>query len=114
MAKELWSIFTDDMDKCIITGMTTGIERHHVFEGRMGFKKVSELYGFIAPLHRSLHPNGAWVTSDNWVDLDHYLKRKCQEYFIDNYGDREQWYEIFGRYYDDRTDERIWLNEDKT
>lgn len=111
--KKLWSIFTDDMDTCYITGMTSGIERHHIFEGRMGFKKVSELYGFVVPLHRSVHPNGAWVESDNWVDLDHWLKRKCQEHFLEHCGDRQQWYEIFGRYYDDRTDERVWRNEDK-
>ena len=33
MAKRLWSIFTDDMDKCIITHAMTGIERHHIFGG---------------------------------------------------------------------------------
>lgn len=29
MAKKLWSIFTDDMDKCFVTGVTVHIERHH-------------------------------------------------------------------------------------
>lgn len=29
MAKKLHSIFTDNMDKCFITGIETGIERHH-------------------------------------------------------------------------------------
>ena len=29
MAKKLWSIFTDDMDKCFMTGRYDGIERHH-------------------------------------------------------------------------------------
>ena len=77
-------------------------------------KKKSEEYGFIAPLHRSVHPNGAWVKSDNWTELDHYLKRKCQEYYLENIGCREKWYDEFGRFYDDRDDERIWLNENKT
>ena len=31
--KKLWSIFTDDMNKCIVTSAMTSIERHHVFGG---------------------------------------------------------------------------------
>ena len=100
------------MDKCLVTGMETEIERHHVFEGMQGFKKKSEEYGFIVPLHRSVHPNGAFRTDDNWMELDHWLKRKCQEYFIEvaQIGDRNDWYQIFGRFYDDRCDEKTWLN----
>ena len=100
MAKELWSIFTDDMNRCIITGRTDHIERHHVFEGRLGLKTKSEAYGFIAPLHASVHPNGAFCTADNWKQIDHDLKRRCQEYYIEHYGTREDWYREFGRYYD--------------
>lgn len=110
--KELYSIFTDNMNKCFVTGMETGIERHHIFEGMQGFKKISEEYGFIVPLHRSVHPNGAFRTDNNWVDLDHWLKRKCQEYFIEvaQIGSREEWYTLFGKFYDDRTNEKVWLN----
>ena len=43
----LWSIFTDDMDKCIITHAMTGIERHHIFGGAN--RKRSENYGFVVP-----------------------------------------------------------------
>lgn len=109
MPKKLHSIFTDDLDTCYITGQTDGIERHHCFESRMNFKGKSEKYGFIVPLHRSVHPNGAWRT-ENTKDLDHWLKRKCQEWYLENIGTREQWYEEFGRFYDDRSDEKIWLN----
>lgn len=52
MAKRLWSIFTDDMDKCIITHAMTGIERHHIFGGAN--RNRSEHYGFVVPLHRSV------------------------------------------------------------
>ena len=112
MAKKLWSIFTDNMDKCIVTSAETGIERHHIFEGMQGFKGKSEEFGFVVPLHISVHPNGAYRTDPNWQELDHWLKRKCQEYFIEvaHLGSRQDWYDIFGKYYDDRTDEKVWLN----
>ena len=100
MAKKLWSIFTDDMNTCIKSGYTVGIERHHVFEGRMGFKEKSEKYGFIAPLYKGLHPNGVHCSDPNWKKLDHELKRKCQEYYLENFGSREDWYQDFGRFYD--------------
>lgn len=108
--KKLWSIFTDDMNKCIVTSAMTSIERHHVFCG--ADRKKSEKYGFVVPLHSSVHPNGAYRTDDNWKELDHWLKRKCQEYFIEvaQIGDRDAWYREFGRFYDDRCDEKVWLN----
>lgn len=110
MAKKLWSIFTDNMDKCIVTGAETNIERHHVFGGTD--RKKSEFYGYVVPLHASVHPNGARCTASNWMELDHWLKRKCQEHFIEvaKCGSREEWYSLFGRFYDDRCDEKVWLN----
>ena len=110
MAK-LTSIFTDDLGKCIVTGMETGIEVHHVFGGRMGLRKRSSELGFVAPLHCSVHPNGAYCADKNWMELDHWLKRKCQEYYIEIEGHtRQEWYDIFGKFYDDRCNERVWLN----
>lgn len=109
--KKLWSIFTDE-DKCFVTGVTVELERHHVFGGMQGFRKKSEKYGFVVPLHKSVHPNGAFRTDKNWTELDHWLKRKCQEYYIEvaKLGSREDWYEEFGKFYDDRCDEKVWLN----
>ena len=114
MAKRLKSIFTDNMDCCFYCGINHGIERHHVFEGMQGFKKKSEEYGFIVPLHRSIHPNGAYRTDDNWKELDHWLKRMCQEWYIEvaHIGDRDDWYREFGKFYDDRADEKVWMNND--
>lgn len=106
--KKLWSIFTDNMDKCIVTSAEVNIERHHVFGG--ADRKKSEKYGFVVPLHASVHPNGAYRTDTNWMELDHWLKRMCQEHFIMNTGSRDEWYKEFGRFYDDRTDEKVWLN----
>lgn len=100
MAKKLWSIFTDDLSTCYVTGYTSGIEVHHIFESRMGFKKKSEELGYVVPLHKSIHPNGAFLTDSNWMRLDHELKRKCQEHFMEHGGTRTEWYEMFGRFYD--------------
>ena len=113
MAKKLWSIFTgNEMDRCFITGRYDNIERHHIFEGRQGFKKKSEELGFVVPLHRSIHPNSAFCTDKNWVDLQHWLCRKCQEYFIEIQGhSRQEWYDIFGKFFDDRSNEKTFLNE---
>lgn len=108
---KLTSIFTDNLEKCIVTGMQTGLEIHHVFGGRMGLRKRSTELGFVVPLHYSVHPNGAYRTDSNWMELDHWLKRKCQEYYIEIEGHtRQEWYDIFGKFYDDRCDERVWLN----
>ena len=57
MAKKLWSVFTYDMDHCYFTG-SPYVERHHIFEGRQGYKEKSENRGFIMPLRYDLHPNG--------------------------------------------------------
>ena len=111
MAKKLWSIF-GDMDKCFVTGQTTDLERHHIFGGRMGLRKKSEEMGFVVCLAAHIHPNGARNDDKNWVDLDHWFKRKCQEYFVDVQGHtRQEFYDIFGRFYDDRCDEKTFLNE---
>lgn len=110
---KLWSIFTgDDFRKCFVTGVRTGIEVHHVFGGRMGLRPKSSALGFVVPLHYSVHPNGAYRTDKNWTELDHWLKRKCQEYYIEiaKVGDRNDWLREFGRFWDDRCDEKVWLN----
>lgn len=106
------SIFTDNLGKCIVTGMQTGLEIHHVFGGRMGLRKRSTELGFVVPLHYSVHPNGAYRTDPNWMELDHWLKRMCQEWYIEvaHIGDRDDWYREFGKFYDDRCDEKVWLN----
>ena len=110
MSKKLWSIFQDELDRCFVTSATTSLERHHIFGGTD--RNRSEKYGFIVCLHSSVHPNGAYRTDPNWQELDHWLKRKCQEYFIEvaQLGTRDDWYKEFGRFYDDRCDERVWLN----
>lgn len=95
MTKRLWSVLTDDMEHCIFTG-SAPVERHHVFGGSN--RKNSEKYGFIAPLRPDLHPNGA--CAGRWAKLvDAELKTRCQRYFEEHYGNREEFIDIFGKSY---------------
>lgn len=95
MEKRLTSVLTDDMDHCIFTG-STPVERHHVFGGSN--RRNSEEYGFIAPLRPDLHPNGVFAgSSAKLVDIE--LKQRCQRYFEEYHGTREEFISLFGKSY---------------
>lgn len=99
MAKKLWSAFTDDMDHCYFTG-SPNVERHHIFEGRQGYKVKSEKRGFVIPLRPDLHPNGAnFVRSKENLEIDRKLKEMAQEYYESHYGSREEFMGEFGKNY---------------
>lgn len=93
--KRLHSVLTDDMDSCMFTGAAP-VERHHVFGGRN--KKLSEKYGFIAPLRPDLHPNGVFAGKHS-KEVDTKLKTMCQQYYEEHYGTREQFIKEFGKSY---------------
>lgn len=95
MAKRLHSVFTEDMDHCFFRG-TPYPERHHIFGGPN--KARSEKYGFIIPLHRELHPNGAAATQEG-RDLDILLKQMAQRYYEEHIGSREEFIKEFIRSY---------------
>ena len=95
-AKKLKSIFTDDMEHCMFTG-STYVERHHVFPGLANRKKC-EKYGFIAPLRYDLHPNGTGFNpNEENKKIDCYLKRKCQEWYEEHVGSRDDFRKEFGK-----------------
>lgn len=95
MSKRLWSVLTDDMDHCMYTESNV-VERHHVFGGSS--RTASEKRGFIAPLRPDLHPNGVHVgQAGNLVDTE--LKKRCQEYYEEHYGTREEFITEFGKSY---------------
>lgn len=95
MSKKLWSVLTDDMDHCMYTGSNV-VERHHVFGGSR--KTASEKRGFIAPLRPDLHPNGVFAGKDA-KRVDDELKTRCQRYYEEHYGTRQQFIDEFGKGY---------------
>ena len=98
MAKQLKSIFTDDMSICIFTG-SPYVERHHVFGSSNRVK--SEKYGFVVPLRYDIHPNGARFghSAEIRVQIDNYLKCKCQTWYEEHIGSRSDFISEFGRNY---------------
>ena len=97
MAKRLWSVFTDDMDHCYFTG-SPDVERHHIFEGRQGYKVKSERRGFVIPLRYDIHPNGAhFVRTPENLQIDDKLKCMAQKYYEEHYGSRQEFIAEFGK-----------------
>lgn len=92
MTKKLHSVLTDDMDHCMFTG-SVEIEHHHVYGGAN--KKLSERYGFIAPLRYDLHPNGVRADKNKAYDIDIKLKKMCQQYWLDHYGTKQEFIDVF-------------------
>lgn len=98
MAKRLKSVFTDDMEHCYFTG-TPYCERHHIFGGYSSkARQYSEEDGFVIPLAKDLHPNGAQGDGKN-NELDLTLKQMAQTYYEGHYGTRKQFIERYGKSY---------------
>ena len=97
--KRLWSVFTDDMEHCYFTGAAP-VERHHIFPGNPN-RKNSEKYGFVVPLRYDIHPNGARFghSAEIRVQIDNYLKCKCQKWYEEHIGSRSDFISEFGRNY---------------
>lgn len=93
MSKKLWSVFTDDMDHCMFTGIY-GVERHHIFSHTHQERMLCEKYGFIAPLNPVLHPNGVHA-GKHASKIDKKLKAMCKEYYLEHYGTEEQFRQEF-------------------
>lgn len=92
-----WSVLTDDMTSCYITHLGV-VHIHHVFNGSR--KAASEKRGFLVPLHPTLHiygPNSVHVNPNKGLDL--MLKQRCQTYYEEHYGTREDFIKEFGRSY---------------
>ena len=93
--KKLYSVLTDDLEHCYITGSNT-IAIHHVFGGPD--RKVSERYGFLVPLRPDWHNLSSYGVHQN-RELDLRFKRLAQGYYEDHIGSREQFRQEFGRNY---------------
>ncbi len=65
-----------------------GVERHHIFHHSKSEHKLSEQYGFIAPLRPDLHPNGVH-RGKHAGQVDKDLRKRCREYYLQHYGTEE-------------------------
>lgn len=95
-----FSIFTDDLDTCYITGDTKArgadIHIHHIFGAAR--KAASEKYGFTVPLRADWHDLASYsVHQDRALDLE--FKRACEEYWLNHYGTQEEFIQVFGKWW---------------
>lgn len=96
--KKPWSVLTEDMGHCYVTG-STEVAIHHVFPGN-GRRKLCEVYGFTVPLTPRLHNmSRESVHSNPNTGLDLRLKQECQTCFEAHYGSRKDFILHFGRSY---------------
>ena len=97
--KTLTSVFTDDMDRCYLTGRRGHIERHHIFPGAN--RRRCELYGYVVPLHADIHPNGAFckLSPVERRQVDHTLRQMAQRDYEIRHGSRADFIAEFGRSY---------------
>lgn len=93
------SVFTDDLNTCIITGVSkdyADIHLHHIYGAAN--KANSELYGFIIPLRADWHDLAVYsIHQDRNLEL--YWRRKCQDYWLEHYGTQEEFINVFGRWW---------------
>ena len=91
----MFSVFTDDMEHCIITG-SPEVHIHHIFNKHS--KALSEKYGFMLPLRPDWHN-----MSDHGIhfdrEMDFYWRRRCQEYYEIHYGSKEDFIKEFNSNY---------------
>lgn len=94
------SIFTNDLNKCCITGCTKSqgydIHVHHIFGAAN--KANSEKYHFLIPLRADWHDMADYGVHFN-RELDLKIKRACQEYWLKHYGTKDEFIKVFGKWW---------------
>lgn len=91
-----YSIFTNDLHHCFITGDADGVHVHHIFGGAK--KHLSEKYGFLLPLRYDWH-NGTSYSIHQDLSLALQYKIQCQEYYLKHYGTKEQFISEFQKWW---------------
>jgi hypothetical protein len=82
--------------KCYITGVTTGLHKHHIFGGPN--RKLSEQYGlyvYLIPKYHNMSDEGVHFNKEFALKL----KQEGQMKFESLYGNREDFRRIFGKNY---------------
>jgi hypothetical protein len=89
------SVIFDDMEHCFVCGQPYP-QHHHIFGGTAN-RKVSDRYGYIAPLCREHHTGNAGVHFNKPLDL--HLKKLAQKHFEGEFGARNEFIKVFGKSY---------------
>ena len=98
------SIVQENWQECYLCGRNRtadpcGLEEHHSFEGNPG-RKLSEKYGLkIHICGERCHRNGAESVHKNKL-VRRTVQAAGQKAFEKVHGTREDFYRLFGRYYD--------------
>ena len=92
LERNRYSVFYDDLTRCMNCGSEYQPTLHEIYEGKN--RQNSMKYGFVLPLclgcHRELQNNKEF--NDKW-------KQEAQMYFETRIGTREDFLEIFRRNY---------------
>ncbi len=91
MAKK--SVVIEDMTHCFVCG-SPYVQVHHIFYGNAN-RKISDKYGYVAPLCAAHHTGSAGVHFNRPLDL--HLKKLAQTHFEANIGTRNEFRNIFGK-----------------
>lgn len=83
----------DGEKECFLTGVQSGVDKHHVYGG-VANRKISEEWGCWVYLKHSIHMD----LHDRRKDVDRMLKRECQKAFEEKYG-HKKFMELFRKNY---------------
>ena len=79
------SVVIEDMEHCFVCG-SSKVQVHHIFFGTAN-RRISDNYGYVAPLCVTHHTGDAGVHFNK--DFDLYLKKLAQAHFESQIGTRE-------------------------
>ena len=90
------SVIFSDMEQCIVCG-SPYVEVHHIFPGTAN-RKISDRYGYVAPLCQYHHTGTAEGVHHN-KDFMKRLKQEAQKHYEANHGTRKDFIKTFGKSY---------------
>ena len=90
----MYSVFTDDLEHCIITGSMPAAV-HHIFPGNP-CRKYSEEDGYVIPLRPELHTGHGGIHFNK--EFDRHWRRKAQRHYEQTHT-REEFIKRYGRSY---------------
>ena len=92
LERKRFSVFTDDMNKCMFCSATTNLTWHEIFRGKN--RSNSMKYGFCLRMCLSCHENNQEDSQFN-----NFWHKKTQLYFEEFLGSREEFIKVFKRNY---------------